>query len=126
MMPHQSSNPAVLLVDDDEALLHLLSICLGRAGYRVLPSASARAALEHWGRESDQVDLLVTDLDLEDEMTGVELAHQLAEQKRRLKVIYMSGGDFESLGPEKSRASCLAKPFSPNAFTSLVKRSLGE
>jgi DNA-binding NtrC family response regulator len=116
---------SILLVDDDEGLLRVLTVCLRRAGYRVLPSLSPDEALEHWDRERDEVSLLITDLDLGGEIDGAELARRLAEQKPTLKVIYMSGGGFGRLGADLRSANCIAKPFSLHAFTPMVKSSLG-
>jgi DNA-binding NtrC family response regulator len=116
---------SILLVDDDEGLLRMLTVCLRRAGYRVLPSLSLGEALEHWDRERDEVSLLITDLDLGAEIDGAELARRLTAHKLTLKVIYMSGGGFGRLGADLRSANCIAKPFSLHAFTPMVKRSLG-
>jgi two-component system, cell cycle sensor histidine kinase and response regulator CckA len=123
-VPNLSEVGSVLLVDDDESLLHILTICLRRAGYRVLPSLSPDEALQDWSRERDRVSLLITDLDLRAEIDGAELARLLAEEKPTLQVIYMSGGDFSRLGVEGPSANCIPKPFSLHAFIPLVKRFL--
>ncbi len=125
-MPDSSTPGCVLLVDDDERVLHLLIVCLKRAGYQVLTSLSAREALAQWDREQDRVELLITDVDLGADISGVELAHSLVKQKPSLKIIYMSGGEFESLGPDGRTATCIAKPFSIRTLAPMVKRALAE
>jgi DNA-binding NtrC family response regulator len=117
---------SVLLVDDDEALLRLLTVVLRKAGYRVLSSASPRQAFECWQCERDRVRLLITDLDLGAEIDGAELAQSLASDKAALKIIYMSGGDFGRLGPRRRMAHCIAKPFSMQAFAPFVEQILAE
>ncbi|MFA6504592.1 MAG: response regulator [Treponemataceae bacterium] len=78
----------ILLVEDDDYLRGLLSRILSKVGYRVLEAANPGEAIIHAERESDY--LLMTDVVMP-HMNGYELANRLAESKKDLRVVFMSG-----------------------------------
>lgn len=61
-----TGRPCVLVVDDDQRSLNLMTIVLGKAGYRVLTARGAAAGLEVFSMERPDavlVDLLMPDID---------------------------------------------------------------
>ena len=117
----------VLVVDDDQALRHLVKRTLTSAGYTVLIAESGSSALQLMKDVGGGVDLLLTDIVMP-EMSG----HQLAERGRalnpELRVLYMSGYTED----EVSRRSLLddldafvPKPFTVSSLTRGVSRALG-
>ena len=58
-----NERPAILIVDDDEDLLQLLSIRLGRAGFDVQAASSASSALRSLAQFQPRA--VVTDLKMD-------------------------------------------------------------
>jgi len=68
----------ILLVDDDPKVLEIVSLALGRRGYRVHTAATGREALE---RASDmEHHLLILDLGLPD-MSGIEVLDRIRDER---------------------------------------------
>jgi CheY-like chemotaxis protein len=111
-----------ILVVDEPGLLRVVSAHLGRKGYRVLASRSPEEAFQQWSQYREEIDLILTDLELEAELNGAELAAILVQQKPTLRIVYMSGGHFHLLGPGSCEGQCLEKPFTSEALLSAVER----
>ncbi|MBN1590586.1 MAG: diguanylate cyclase, partial [Pirellulales bacterium] len=73
-----SENTRVLIVDDDPAMLRILSVWLEKAGYEVRTSDDGREALT--SIENDPPDFLITDWEMP-RMTGLELCRHVRELK---------------------------------------------
>lgn len=71
-------NKKILVVDDEESIVTLLSYNLERAGYDVVTARDGEEALEK--AASEQPDLIVLDLMLP-KMDGIEVCKQLRIQK---------------------------------------------
>ena len=69
----------ILLVDDDDAVLMMISDWLTRNGYRVLAAGDASTALEAFTERRDEIGLLMTDVRLGLE-SGFDLADTLERQ----------------------------------------------
>ncbi|TGU71361.1 response regulator [Geomonas terrae] len=78
----------VLIVEDEEANLHLLENYLRNLGYRVLAAATPGEALAL--AEGEPVELVVTDVVMP-QMNGRDLANRLITSQPGLKFIFMSG-----------------------------------
>jgi PAS domain S-box-containing protein len=80
----------VLYVDDDEVMLLMVQRLLEREGYEVSVCDSAARALEALHAEPGRFDLVVSDFNMP-EVSGVELARQIARLRPGLPVIISSG-----------------------------------
>jgi two-component system, cell cycle sensor histidine kinase and response regulator CckA len=102
----------VLVVEDESAILRLISAFLEGRGYRVVRATTAAEAIEALER-TGPVDLLLVDLHLPD-MAGTELAERLAERQGELKLLYISGDGEHALdlGMAPYERLFLSKPFS--------------
>ena len=67
----------VMLVDDDAPVRRMTASILRRAGYDIVEAGSAEQALRVWGTGDSRVQLLLTDLFLPGEMSGLDLARRL-------------------------------------------------
>ena len=117
----------ILLVDDEPAVRELAWLILQEYGYRVLQAESVTSALEIWRWHSHRIALLLTDLLLPDDLTGLELAARLRAEKPALKVIVMSGLNPGIHGPdprELAGVDFLHKSFSPEALGRMVRAVL--
>jgi CheY-like chemotaxis protein len=108
-------SPTVLVIDDDEALRTAIRRSLEAGGYRVLEATSGRQALVQL-REGRAVDLVVTDLKMEDGSGGWLLAQLAYEHPELLGCTVVMAGDAEGAGAahvaSRWRCPVLGKPFS--------------
>jgi two-component system, cell cycle sensor histidine kinase and response regulator CckA len=116
----------ILLVEDQAAVRMLLEDVLSEAGHRVLAAADGRAALELARKYGGTVDLLITDVVLP-EISGPDLASQIAPRWPGIVVLYMSGSTGHALlnrGACEQGAAFLQKPFLPESLLSKVDELL--
>src|SRR5581483_8815791 len=86
----------ILLVEDENAVRDLIRRFLDMRGYKVLEAASGPEALRISREYPDTIDLLVTDVVMP-RMSGRELALQLASERPKMNVLYMSGHTEEAI-----------------------------
>jgi CheY-like chemotaxis protein len=115
----------LLVVEDNERILALVSTVLSRLGYRVLTAPDGRAALEQYGRSSDDIALLVTDL-MMPYMNGSELAREMLKLRPTMRVLFASGYAHEhvfdaSLG---GPSSFIDKPYTPHSLAQRIRELL--
>ncbi len=109
---HERTRPLhVLVVDDREDLLAVVTAVLEAAGHHVEVAASGAAALGR-AAHGTLIDLLITDIVMPG-MTGRDLAEALRAVRPDLPVVFMSGyTDLEQGVLQLPRSRFLAKPFS--------------
>ncbi|WP_319548393.1 PAS domain S-box protein [Desulfogranum marinum] len=83
-------NEHILIVDDEPMLVNFLSFLLKRTGYRVTAFTESIQAVKHFRNNSDNFDLVITDLTMPD-MTGVELTREILSLRPSLPVILTTG-----------------------------------
>jgi DNA-binding response OmpR family regulator len=117
--------PAVLVVDDDPAMLALLRVVLRNSGWECHFATSGRQALLMVRKLLP--DLLVLDIDMPF-MTGLEVLRRVREtQADRLKVLLLTAcGDLKNVeeGLSLGADGYLAKPFSHVALVHRVRTLL--
>lgn len=80
----------ILLVDDEEPLVELLTISLGERGYRVTGFTDARAALAAFLGAPEDFDALISDLAMP-YLPGLELAGRFLRARPGMPVVLTSG-----------------------------------
>ena len=116
----------ILLVEDDESVRGLARQVLLECGYSVLDAASAEQAVSVVEEHSGKIDLLLTDVVMPG-ASGLELAEKILDDRSEMKVLFMSGHTAnvtDRRGLAMPGANLLSKPFSPNALTQAVRRTL--
>jgi len=122
------SETRIVVIDDDDAYLDVVSTYLERAGYATTGFARSRDALYHL--IDHPAALVVTDLYMPD-MDGIELVRRLQTSVPDMPVIGMTGqrGAHPSLFLRALRefgaVSCLRKPFDKDALLGAVQKALG-
>ena len=121
----ERGSETVLLVEDDEMFLDLLSEVLAAAGYDVLAAGDPDEAVALSARHQGDLDLLISDMVMPG-MSGKELAARLASERPGLKVLLMSGYSDEALEERgvSSGSGFIQKPFSTRELVREVRRSL--
>lgn len=114
-----------MLVDDDADIRMLTRTFLEHEGYNVFSSGDADRAVQIF-RSVPRIDLLVTDLYMPGR-SGMELARDLKELRKDLRVLMISGGMLEDDQEAKLKQegwSFLAKPFRLPELLATVHRIL--
>jgi len=107
-LPRGKGQP-ILVVDDEEAVLHLFQVFLDYLGYRFLPAGSAGKALEILDEKGKDVAAAVVDFSLSG-MDGRALAEALKAKCPGLPVV-LTSGFLPPSGGKVVEDAFLAKPF---------------
>jgi CheY-like chemotaxis protein len=119
---------AILLVDDQEMVRHMVALGLKRYGYRVIEAASGPEAIQAWKDNRGEIDLLFTDMRMPD-MTGLELFRRLRQGKATLKAIISSGYSEELVklkGEVDPQVTLLPKPYVLKTLAKTVRDCLDQ
>lgn len=109
------TGPQVLLVEDDPRQRTLLTNLLGDAGYCVTAVGSVSGAM---AQMSARFDLLITDVDLESMLNGLDIARFIRLVQPGLPVLVLSARDME----EGDWIVHLRKPCPSGAILNAVQR----
>ena len=112
---------SVLVVDDEQEILHVAAETLRAAGCDVVEASSVGEARHRLG-ESGRLDLVVTDVLLPGG-TGRTVATFSRERFPHVRVLYVSGYTdvaIEQAGLAEADATFLAKPFTPRGLLERV------
>jgi two-component system cell cycle sensor histidine kinase/response regulator CckA len=119
----------VLVVEDEDRVLDLVSQVLWSHGFRVLQARDGAAALALTRDFKGTIDVLLTD-SVMPYMSGRELARRLSDVRPDMKVLYMSGYTEGAAsrsdmldGDEKD---FIQKPFSASALVRKIRSLLAE
>ena len=82
--------PLVLLADDEASITRTLQMVLERHGYRVLPAYSAAEAISIMS-DGKKFDMVITDLNMERDDIGLEVARTARALKPRPVVAICTG-----------------------------------
>jgi PAS domain S-box-containing protein len=118
--PAHGQGRHILYIDDDEAIVFLMTRLLERQGYRVSGYTDARAALAAVRAEPDAFDLAVTDYNMPG-MSGLEVARALREIRADLPVALASGYITEELRAEAPAAGVIELVYKPNTVEELCE-----
>ncbi|MBQ7569260.1 response regulator transcription factor [bacterium] len=116
-------NITVLVVDDEESIIELLDLGLGREGYRVLSAGTGTEGLEVYKRE--RPDLVILDWMLP-EMEGIEVCKRIRAADN-VPIIMLTAKDTledKVKGFETGADDYLAKPFKFKELLMRVKSLL--
>jgi PAS domain S-box-containing protein len=116
----------VLIVEDEEAVRHLLAQGLRNYGFTVMTARDGTEALHLVRERAAKIDLLVTDVVMPN-MSGRDLADRLRTELAGLKVLFMSGYTDDTLlrhGVYEARESFLQKPFVLRTLAAKARETL--
>lgn len=115
----KKQRPTVLIVEDNEGILELITQILKIQSYTVLPSSNPSEALVLAENHPEPIDLLITDIMLPD-MDGRALAELLTARHSGLKCLFMSGFSADIIsrnGKLEDGVNFIAKPFTAKELT---------
>ncbi|GLQ51152.1 response regulator [Dyella flava] len=100
----------VLVVDNDLDTCDLASHTLSKAGYKVFQARGVAEALR-LSHQYPDIGVVVTDMRLDHQITGMEMAGKM-RQSRRHRHYILASGDWDALGPQYPHdMSVLRKPY---------------
>ena len=112
----------ILLVEDDPRQSIMVGNTLTAAGYNVLQAAAPSQAEQLLAHEL-AIDILVTDIDLNTELSGLHLVHLARHYRPKIPALVVSGRSSEQFDAQRfSRAGFLRKPFTPASLLSAIAR----
>ncbi|MCP4717460.1 MAG: response regulator, partial [Deltaproteobacteria bacterium] len=116
----------IMLVDDEEAMLEVGVEILETLGYKVFSAGSGDKALEIFGHQSDNIDLVIVDMIMPG-MGGGELFDRLRAAKPLVKVLLASGYSLDGDAGKIMERGCngfLQKPFGLKELSHKLKEIL--
>jgi DNA-binding response OmpR family regulator len=129
MLPNALSAPrkhTILVIDDEEAVRHLLRLCLEEAGYIVSEAPNGRKGVHAF--RNAPTDLVITDIYMP-ERDGLEVIECLRRSRPTVKILVISGAsgtmDYFKLA-RAAGASALRKPFALQTLLSQVAFLIGK
>jgi PAS domain S-box-containing protein len=124
--PPLGGGERVLLVDDEESILHVGHMMLTQLGYRVETEGNGAAALARLRASPECADVVVSDVAMPG-ISGPELAEKLAGLCPGLPMVLMTGYDATLDLPRLRKlgvVEVLAKPFTVRDLAHSVRRAL--
>ena len=122
----EGGTETLLLVEDEEQILHLASRILGDRGYRVLSASSPEEACRIVERHTGPIHLLLSDVVMPG-MNGKELQERIEKMRPGIRTVFMSGYTAESVGHRGILGKCVAfvqKPFTAYSLAEKVRLAL--
>ena len=116
----------ILVVDDEEELLKVVTEMLRIMGYDVLSAKSGSDAVALYNEKNKEIDLVVLDIIMPD-MDGIETFRRLKEIDKNVKVLFQSGFRLDQTkGAKYAKESCgsIRKPFSIADLSEKIKMAL--
>ncbi|HKB91620.1 MAG TPA: response regulator [Opitutaceae bacterium] len=119
----------ILLVEDEIYVREFAVAVLQQHNYSVLQARSGDHALEVWQRHAHKIDLLLTDVVMPGDTSGLDLAEKLQAKKPSLKVILVSGYTNETserVFVHGENSKFLHKPYLPAGLARAVRDILDQ
>jgi len=111
--------PVVLVADDEEHILHLVTDLMRMEGFQVLAASDGHEALELARSYPGRIDLVITDVDMP-RLNGSDLCSYLLKERPVIKALMMSGADIDRLRRNQNRVPVLPKPFDSQTLMARV------
>ena len=118
----------VLIIDDEEMVLHANAQMLKKLGYTVVEATSGSQAIEKFKENREQFDLIILDM-IMPETSGSEVFDIMKEIKPDVKMLLSSGYSIEGQASEILNRGCngfIQKPFSLKRLSEKINEILNE
>jgi len=126
--PKLPGSGTILLVEDDEMMLRMVTDMLEALGYRVIAANHPQDALSICGKKVDSIDLVITDV-IMPQMSGKKLRDKILMTRPDLKVLFMSGYTSNIIaqhGVLEKDMQFIQKPFSMGTLAKRVRQMITE
>ncbi len=114
----------IVIVDDSESILEVVSFTLSNAGHKVLSAADGKDALKYF--DGSKIDLLVTDLHMP-VMNGIELIKEVRnkEDYKFTPILFLTTESQQAKKMEAKEAGAtgwIVKPFVPEKLLAAISK----
>lgn len=118
-----STQPLVLVADDEPRITKLVSIALGEEGFRVVTATSGEEALAK--AEEVRPDIVLLDIVMPD-LDGIEVMRQLRERRPVAVILLTAKGSTadKAKGLDLGADDYIAKPFNPRELLARIRAVL--
>ena len=113
------ASPSVLIVEDDPILLEFTCMQLADGGLEVIRAASRDEAMAVLERGPMPL-VVVTDIGLDGEPAGLELARTIAERWPQIRLVIVSGEHRPVRDDYPEGAIFFTKPYAEGALLSII------
>lgn len=119
----------IMVVDDEEMLLHSLTLVLLREGFKVTTARDGQAAIAKFlavQNSSTPIEAIITDIQMP-HLTGIEFIDELKRIGICVPILIISGvseRDVKSALRSDARLRYIGKPFTPHELIDSVTRLL--
>ncbi|HCW94036.1 MAG TPA: hybrid sensor histidine kinase/response regulator [Flexistipes sinusarabici] len=127
-VPTESKGETVLIVEDEEAILHISEKMLETLGYNLLTANNPLDAIKIAKDYNGNIDIIVTDVVMPD-MNGKEMSEKITKLHPNAKVLFISGYTFNVIGQHglfEENVNFIQKPFNVREFRSKIREILDE
>jgi len=118
--PFGKSGKNILIVDDDETILHMLKRFFVREGFQVFVAKDSVEAMERLKAENPPI--VLTDLKMPS-LSGMELIQFIRQNRKNTAIVVMTAYPEEWSGNEVE--AFFVKPFDIEEMFSVIQRILG-
>lgn len=126
-MFRRGNGETILVVEDESAILAMITSILERTGYAVLAANTPGDAICLANKHIDEMQLLITDLVMPG-MNGSDLCRKIMFMSPSMKCLFMSGHTFDILNQNGIFDTCfdnfIQKPFSIVDFLEKIQQVL--
>ena len=118
--PSVAPRARILLVDDDPDVRTAFSLLLRGDGFEVHATGTAAEALTTWEREGGRFDLVLTDVVMPGQVSGLSLAAEVRRRAPRTPILVMSGFTSQT----SDEFPILWKPLAPSSLREVIDGAL--
>ncbi len=122
-------NEVILLVEDAPKLREMIAESLRLLGYRVFEAGNGQEATVQWQEHLEQIDMLLSDIVLPGQQSGLELAEKFLTSKPGLKVILSSSYSAEMVDDGRlstGSMTYLRKPYRIEEMSKAIRDCFGQ
>ena len=113
----------ILVIEDEQMILNMTAVMLGKMGYRVFKALNSEEAIELAGKNENKIDLILTDV-IMPHVNGKELAEEIKKIQPRAETLFMSGYTNDIIarhGILDEGVNFIQKPFSQHSLADKVR-----
>ena len=127
---HTSAKKTILVVDDEFDVVNAIKLWLQKHGFAVWGFVNPLQALEHFKKNSNRIDLVLSDIRMP-QMNGYEFINKIKALQPKVKVILMSAFEineleFSRVFPSNKADNLISKPITMKKLTEKIKIHLGD
>ena len=118
-----NSTATVLVVEDEESMLHALEKILAKQGYKVLKASDGEMALDTYERHNQAIDVVLLDMGLP-KISGRDVLLRMKNRNPDVKVVIASGHFEDEMNSDIDQAGVkhlLRKPYMPDEVIKILQ-----